>query len=439
MENFQMLLRLEIEKNLGLKIRSTTEAKILLDRLIHQRIDDVSLSTIRRFWKLMPQRKIRIKSLNKLSQFIGFSSYQDFINHKNEVLQFQDNLKYETLKSKEKLTHEDFEFIEILCKRHRSVNPLVTLFQLACFQKKWEYIHELLDEKNNKLLTGRENLNIFQNTFATQISIFLENLEDRHFKNLISKLIKIDGFKKHVIYIEISLIEYNRRYGNILKRISKTNCTFEENVFLNLFTSLGEFLNGHQPEQIQYPLSDILQLPSVLVGRYFGYQILYTQHYRDEEQQNYYLNRFLEQLERKTDIFLYLHEFIHYLIFARKIDVLNDILETYYELFINDDHHQTELDIFITNVIDILYSVSQNDVSRALRIFNHLTPYIVDQHQSRKEYVVLYHLAGYHAVADKEQKELHSKKFLELNAEWGFKRLNLEYLETYLETFSSRP
>jgi len=50
MDVFQEKLKIDIEREIGFKILSTTEAKVLNDLLLENHIYDLSLSTIRRFW-----------------------------------------------------------------------------------------------------------------------------------------------------------------------------------------------------------------------------------------------------------------------------------------------------------------------------------------------------------------------------------------------------
>ena len=78
-------LKGEIEKSFGKKIISRGDCELLSDDLYRKTGVVISYNTLRRMFGLAEYRQPRITTLNHLSNYIGFKSFQDFNQRFAEV------------------------------------------------------------------------------------------------------------------------------------------------------------------------------------------------------------------------------------------------------------------------------------------------------------------------------------------------------------------
>ena len=97
------LLKIDVERAIGFKIKTTTEAKTFHKLLVEKTNSTVSLSTIRRFWGLIPQRKPNQHTLDELSKFIQYQSFYHYSKNKSQFATWFDVMEIHKLKFKKKL------------------------------------------------------------------------------------------------------------------------------------------------------------------------------------------------------------------------------------------------------------------------------------------------------------------------------------------------
>lgn len=425
-------IKIDIEKKIGFKISSTTEARNLLNLLLENEIFDLSLSTIRRFWGLLPDRKPHEKTLNALATFLGYKTYLDYVTSKNRFEQLFIDEKIQRLKHKDDLSNSDFKFIESLYLKSGHTNFVVSLFEHAVMFNKWRYIEQLFDESQNKLLVIKDHRNSFLMGFSYQVSIFLNSIPASTFNKIIGRLLSIDGFKTHVIYIYIDIININKRYGNILERIHSKTCKSEEKIFLNLILSLRSFLSGRKPTSFKVPLKEIETLPDILKGRYYGYQILYYTECDNNEKAISYFKKFKNNVTPDTYIINYLHEFINHLIFAKKFDMIDEIITEFYDAIMDDYNTHSYLVIFIVDMNEVIFYLRNNNIKKAYRLFCNLDLEKIKYGSNCDYYLIFYHILGYHIYDSSKIKGHHKSEYHKLSTNAKFKRFDDAYLETFI-------
>jgi hypothetical protein len=81
MQNFETLLKQEVEKLFGKKITIATDCTQLSKLVLQATNENISSQTIRRFWGIVKyENKISNFTRNVLSKYIGYKDYNDFIN-----------------------------------------------------------------------------------------------------------------------------------------------------------------------------------------------------------------------------------------------------------------------------------------------------------------------------------------------------------------------
>ncbi|RAR73771.1 hypothetical protein [Flavobacterium aciduliphilum] len=434
MDIFQEHLRIDIEKKVGFKINTTTDVKALLAILQEHTSDPISLSTLRRFWNLLPMRKSNNSTLDVLAKFLEYASYQDYVKKKNEYEKWLLDAKVQKLKLKETLDKEDFEFLSAVIEKSESNTIFISLFEYAFYNEKLDYCTALFDENNISCFKNKLPINHFQTNIAYILFIFLYGISKESFVNNIGKLVANKNFRENVIYIYIDIMGLNKRYGIILEKIEQESLSYEEQLFLKLLSGLKQYLNKSKDLPVINNLTrnELQLLPEVLVGRFYGYQMLCAAQNQNKEKEEIVWNDFLFFIKKEMHIRQYFHEFVHALLLLKKIQKLNYLLENYFEEIIDKLHMHSYLDLFIYNLIDVMVSFKNKDLKRAHHIFKNLDTTISKYGAAYNDYyLIFYTITGYHLATNYKEKQLFKEEYQKHVGLAQFKVFDEVYLETY--------
>ena len=431
MKNFKKLLRTDIEKSIGFKITDTSYAKAFLDLLQQDDIYDISLSTIRRFWGLIPKRKTSQTTLGKFASFLGYRSFLEYIKSKSRYEQLTLDTRLQNIKFKDKLDPIDFTFLNELYLKSHSTNFVTTLFEHAIYFEKWDYLSQLLDTSNNSLLASKNYTNEFVVEFANQVMIYLKSIPESYFLRIANQLLKIETFKSHVLYVYIDVMNLNHRYGTLLKKIDSATVSPEEQLFLSLISNLTHILNGHEFEKVDEEQTILNNVPSVLLGRFYGYQILWAALSDDSKAEALYWKGFLTQIHEKVVVRDYFHEMFHHLLIAKKFEKLEHLLTNYYDELLEDYHAHSYLDIFLVNCIDVILSYKSGEIRRAKLVFSQLDTDKISFGSYCDFYLIFYSIIGWHLTEKTKEKELFLGTYLRYSKASGFTYFDKKYLHEF--------
>ena len=431
MKNFEKLLRTDIEKNIGFRITDTRYAKAFLELLQENDIHDISLSTIRRFWGLIPKRKTSQTTLGKFASFLGYRSFLEYVKSKSRYEQLSLDTRLQNIKFKEKLDSRDFTFLNELYLKNHSTSFVTTLFEHAIYFEKWEYLSHLLDTSNNFLFSSKKYTNEFVVEFANQVMIYLRSIPESYFLRIVDKLLKIETFKSHVLYVYIDVMNLNHRYGNLLDRINIDKVSLEEKLFLKLVSNLKNILNGKPFNKVNAESKVLNAVPSVLLGRYYGYHILYGKLTNNEEIGDFYWEKFLIRINNKVVLRDYFHEMFHHLLIAKEFKKLDYLLTSYYDELLEDYHAHSYLDIFLVNCIDVIISFKLGEMRRARLVYSQLDSEKISYGSYCDFYLIFYAIVGWHLNENHARKEDYLQSYLSLSKSAGFLFFDKQYLKSY--------
>ena len=432
MKAFQKKLKIDVEKKIGFKISSTTEARALQNLLLEQDIYDLSLSTIRRFWGLIPHRKPNEKTLNALAVFLGYKTYLEYVTSKNRFEEWFNISQIQRLKSKDTLTKSDFKFIETLYRTESTTFVSVSLFEHAINFEKWNYIQDLLNPDNISLLQDNTDVSEYAAKQAYLLAIYLKSIPIAYFNAVIDKLIQIDGFRYYCVYLYVDIIHLNHRYGTIINKIIATvNKDKEEVLFLTLLKNLWNYLNGNRLRPVAFDEQELKKLPYVLIGRYYGYQILHNTLEGNDTAVAFYWKLFLNGINSETEIRQYLNEFINHLILAKQLQKLEYILENFYEAIMDNFHLHHYFDVFLFGLSDVIISYQSGNKKRANLVFANLDTSKIIYGSYCDYYLIFYNLIGYHLANDSQKKQSFKKDYVKLAHDARFFLFNEAYLKHY--------
>lgn len=129
----------------------------------------------------------------------------------------------------------------------------------------------------------------------------------------------------------------------------------------------------------------------------------------------------------------YLHEFTHILLVLKSFEKLNYILENYLDEILDDYHFYSFLDVFIYNLADVVICYKNNNLKRALVIFNNLKPNTLIYGSYSDFYTIFYSLVGYHLAHNQIEKSAYRLKYNSLVQTAKFNLFDDLYLDTYFD------
>jgi hypothetical protein len=320
----QLLLDIQIKSNINVK--EIKDLKFLGDDIKYNTKTDISFNTLRRLYGFLPRTNFSKKTLDTLSRYLGFNSYSSYLNNKKIY-----NIWYFKMK-----------FLEL----QNNYLPL-SLSDISLFNLKFqnssdlilisEYIGYLIEKKKtDSLILFFKNFQYKKLSdaslvmFATIITFSFYKLKDK--LELYKELVFLDSFRYSVPFFYVDYRHLNGYYFEVLKDIKKLNKHKSEVFFVELMGALKKFYGNQKISRKKItPPENSATFPPVLIGRYFGYLILYETvlEISIKEKINEYLT--------KTDSQQFLIEIVPALIIKEEFNYLQDILDKYYE------------DIFIRN------------------------------------------------------------------------------------------
>ena len=434
MKAAQKQLRIDVERQIGFKITSSSDIKVFINLLGEYQIEDLSFNTLRRFWGLLPQTKASKNTLNKLSLFLGYQSFFSYINEKNKFELWHTEVKLQRLKYKEVLTSSDLKFINKIGQTQGTVHYFITLFEHAVQYEKWDYIQTLFNSKYTNLFIKKKVEDLDNNIkIASLIFIKLKSIPLSDFKELMTKLIDIKNFKQNIIYIYVDLMNMNGRYGYLIDMIAEKNLEKEEEIFIKLLKGQVYFFNHGKTKKIRIDESILITLPETLRGRYLGFQILHASQISDQNSEQYYWKLFFDLITEDTDIRNYLHEFIHHLLLAKRFEKMDDLMSKYYNEILDIFHIHNYLDVFLFNLIDAMSSYRYSNTRRAQIVFKNLDKDKILHNSYCDYYLMFYNISGYHLSDSQKEKNKFKQEYLSLKELTGFMLFSEDYLLNFFK------
>ncbi len=338
------------------------------------------------------------------------------------------------LKHKSRLEPGDFAFLVQQYKQYNSVYYVSSLFEHAVYLENWDNAKDLFEPLNIPFLKANVDVTEYTAKMAYLVFQFINQVPETFFEGIRKNLVSCKEFRYYCIYIYVDIINLNHRYGKIIKTAQSLDIDFEEQLFLDLIHGLKQYLNTGTAPPVHREEKELDHLPDVLVGRYYGYRLLYAKIEGNPNDENFHWQCFLDRMDNKTDLRQYLHEFIHHLMLARDLERLAFILQTFYEPIFDKHHLHSYLDIFLFNLMDIMVSYCSGEIKRAQIIFKDLNLERIKYGSYCDYYLIFYAIIGYHLAETQKEKTRHLNNYRNLTELSKFSLLDDAYLKRFLIT-----
>jgi hypothetical protein len=424
-------LKQEIDQKLGFEIQRQADVRYLHQSILSDEKLNIGFNTLRRFFGFLPEKTPQLKTLDVLSQFLGYKSYSDFLMFNNK----DQNWTYWTFVN-------DFENLDAI--NSVQIQKLIGLkphpdYVLFLSQIVKAFIHrnriDLLKVifSNHQIYFQISSENFEVSKLAYAVSSLLRTLPKSKYEGLEALLSDAYVFKTHILDFHIDYAHFNGYYGYLNSARFAYDNQPNHRIFINLIKNYHLFLSGKSNFEICEPAVSNLKLYSVLHGRLLGYQLL-TRHFKSEEAIDAKLSEILKTGESYSKVLFYI-EIIPALIFTKQLEVLEKIFNRYKKELLG----KSSLNYYVPHntylIASVLIDLKRQNYKNAQ---SNLSTINLESNTSNSYYhylklfycIVAYQLEKQTNANPKILKGI-GKNYKSLVKATGFKRFNLTLLKKY--------
>ncbi len=317
----------KIEYKFGAEISVAGDLKFLKEDIYLNTGKTIGYNTLRRLYGFLPENKHSRNTLNVLSNYLGYSSYSNFL-FKNKVdTNWFDWFTLNEISNKNQLNVVDVDW---LLSKKKSEFYYMLISSL---------INSFIDKKNtrdlniifeNKLLFDIERQDFAKIATSTSKKI---NVLPFNKLNWVASFLDHISFRNLVLYSFVDIDTLSSYYGFLLKKSKPIIKEPDEVLFTNLILCIHSFLSN-RPIFID---TNTLIVPKschpILLGRYYSVLMLLKPHNRDE-----IFNKILVDSKNSDSVLELFQEFIPVLILLKDFDKIELIFDCYYSTLLDYDH-----------------------------------------------------------------------------------------------------
>ncbi len=430
-------LKLEIYKKLGFHIQKQSDVRYLHEQISVSVLHPIGFNTLRRFFDFLPSAEPQFKTLDALSEYIGYASFAKFSKFVNKdenwniwtfIADFENtnSISSEMLERLIKLKpHPDYiYYISVLIKsfiRRGRVDLLKIIFAKRPYS--------LLFKKDD--IDSQEVLDILKIAYA--VGGVLRTLTRPQYEKLAPLLSDEYVFKATVLNFYIDYSNFNGYYGFFINNRLLLDYEPDHQIFVNLLSNYHLFLSGKSTFKAYNPDISNLELYPALLGRLLGYQII-TTHFKEGQPTQNLVNQIVD-IAKGKHISVFFIEVFPALIFTKSIDDIKHIFSIFY-----DDLFETGDWVYYTN--QNTYLISSAFVEIKNKNYDKAKHYLelvsLDSSKTNSYYAYLklfFLIASYQLEKQTTSYPLILSEleveYLELVKLTGFKRFKLTLLKKY--------
>lgn len=322
MKNDYTQILIDIQKKSGITIEHVRDVKNLKEEIEAGVNVSIGYNTLRRLYGFLPKTVPSKATLTILSKYLGFSSYSNYINNKQNYDEWYFQIKMLLLQ----LNQYDLEINEVLQFNEalQNENNIIAVAYYVCFLIEKNRIDDLII-----FYTGFEYKKITDNAltkFALLTAFSFYKLENQVILTIYKALIPFESFRNSGPLCFIDYSHLNGYYIEVIKLIKEFNANESDFLFTCLMEFYQKFYADEEFNDVKIDLpTKPDQLYPVLLGRYYGYKILSI------EKIDKSLENAIKKTLKSTEHHLFLIEIVPALVLKEEYDFLHFIIENYYE------------------------------------------------------------------------------------------------------------
>ena len=407
------LLRLKCEEIISRPIKSNNDVaqlEIVLNRNIS---NPISFSSLRRFFGLVPQTKPIDKTLNKISEGLGYLNFTEFCKSTIRNNSWIYLNKLHELEFKAVLKDDEVYFIE------KTSYNYPELFSYFLRQLLLNNNYSLLD-RIFKLPKAFPKSDSDNGEIAQVIGEAVRKLKSMQLKKLGDLLVENQTLRKYILYYFVDYDGFFSNYFYLLRYVNKNaSLTHEERLFYHLICRTKKYLRNKSAKRL---LKLDEEIHPILYGRYIGHEIILKGN-----------TTFNILSVPKSEAQSFFHELLPLIIINKDKSRLEIILDKYYEELITPGYNTFEdkqaialISLAIRNINYLNFDAAKVNLS----FLN--TEEILPSHKNFL--TILSFIPKYHiAVISKNHSEMNeiTTKYILLSKQLNFSLFTIDYLENY--------
>ena len=208
-------LLLNVQTKFGREILTQSDLNQLKDDIYFLTNHNIGFNTLRRFYGFLESVSPSRKTLTILSNYIGYRSYEAFLNRNVVDNLWEDISRVTNISQKESLDVEDIEWLNSCQKTSTYYLILVSLLNQLLMDKKINMLKEVFNTKNI--------FDISRSEFSKVASLFMINKKNFSKKDLKDYLPLLTDkiYKELILFIYVDYDRYNGQYGFLLNSSSR--------------------------------------------------------------------------------------------------------------------------------------------------------------------------------------------------------------------------
>jgi hypothetical protein len=322
MKNDYSQLLIDIQKKSRITVQNVKDVKNLRDEIESGVNSNIGYNTMRRLFGFLPKTVPSFATLTLLSNYLGFTSYANYLNNKLNFDEWYFQQKLINFQLNKQIDTEVVATIEVGLTNKNNIVAVANLIAHYTREKNCIALEYLFNTIKFPKLTDGESLK-----FATIVTYNLLTIEKSSALEIYKRLLPIDNFRNLIPLYYIDYSNLTSIYGEVLGLIKQVSNQSSDLLFVELMLYYKSYFQNEILSN-----SKIISIPKnfnsvhdVLKGRYLAYLILKSIKV-DEALEKHVLTEL-----SKNQVSLISQEVIAALIVKEEYNLLNVIFDNYYE------------------------------------------------------------------------------------------------------------
>lgn len=420
MDNY---LRKAVEVKFGKPITRQRDINELKEEVFIETSNEIGFNTLRRGFGFLPSVKCSRKTLNILSNYIGFRSYNHFLSRDTENRLSDDWIELQMQLSLPQKKRGGFKFLENYLDKDYFPIFISHVIKSLIDQENWKQLSLLFEE--NSLFIHNHRTVVAR--MATSLHFNVINLPKGKLGK-VSVLLKNKNFRDLAIYMWVDYDHANGYFGRLVESSIQHLVGAEEKLFSQLYLRKVAFLNLTE-FNIDYKNIEIPEnCHSILHGRYLS--MLYLDDQKNRKTTRKEILYSASRHRAKNEFF---QELIPLLMLLKDFSFLEEIFNLYYDELIGYVHWD-HVSIERYNIIAlILVNIKNGQLKNNKLLFEFFAKDEVF-HNNDRYHKIFYCVANYHhkrISGDSLSLNEIENNYIKLSREMKFPFFNSPFLKDY--------
>lgn len=420
MDNY---LRKAVEVKFGKPITRQRDINELKEEVFIETSNEIGFNTLRRGFGFLPSVRCSRKTLNILSNYIGFRSYNHFLSRDTENRLSDDWIELQMQLSLPQKKRGGFKFLENYLDKDYFPIFISHVIKSLIDQENWKQLSLLFEE--NSLFIHNHRTVVAR--MATSLHFNVINLPKGKLGK-VSVLLKNKNFRDLAIYMWVDYDHANGYFGRLVESSIQHLVGAEEKLFSQLYLRKVAFLNLTE-FNIDYKNIEIPEnCHSILHGRYLS--MLYLDDQKNRKTTRKEILYTASRHRAKNEFF---QELIPLLMLLKDFSFLEEIFNLYYDELIGYVHWD-HVSIERYNIIAlILVNIKNGQLKNNKLLFEFFAKDEVF-HNNDRYHKIFYCVANYHhkrISGDSLSLNEIENNYIKLSREMKFPFFNSPFLKDY--------